>query len=186
MSHKVCPGPMDPLSAPLCHPSLPTEQDRDPYGGDVGMEPKSHRLSLWTPDNRMRDFWDDRERRHHPSTQRGLTLVEVLVAMLVLGTAVASLLALLNIHTQNTLALEDNVLGRIVAENAMVTVVTQEATGRRQDDGEETTLAGREFTWFVSRTPSPYEGVEIIRVSVIRADTEREVASLQTLRRQTR
>lgn len=112
-----------------------------------------------------------------------MTLIEVLVAMAVLGTAVASLISLFSLQTGNTAVLEDHLLARIVAENAMVEVVTNDAAGVRQDQGGQVTLAGRDYEWAATRTPSAYEGIDVLAVSVRYEDTDRELTSLTTLKR---
>lgn len=115
--------------------------------------------------------------------QNGLTLIEVLVAMVVLGTAIASTVSLLAIQSANIHALDEQILARIVAENAMVEAVLSDAVGNQADGGGTVELDGHVFSWSVDRTASPYEGVEIVRVRV--ADTvneDRTLATLSTLR----
>jgi type II secretion system protein I len=110
-----------------------------------------------------------------------MTLIEVLVALLVLGTAAATLLALLSVHTANTVSLEDNVLGRIAAENAMVDAVLAEEAGVRSDEDRFYTFGGRTFGAIESRIPSPIEGLDLLTV-IVRDEDGRAVAELGTLR----
>ena len=112
---------------------------------------------------------------------RGLTLIEVLVAMLILGTAVASLIALIAQQSANIDAMRTNVLARIAANNVMVEAVLNETVDIRDDSGT-VTVGVREFYWQVIRTPSGREGVNILRVEIREPDTSgRLLASLQTL-----
>lgn len=115
--------------------------------------------------------------------QKGLTLIEVLVAMVVLGTAIATTVSLMAIQSANIHALDEQILARIVAENAMVEAVLSAEVGKEADGGGTVDLGGHVFSWSIDRTASPYAGIEIVRVRV--ADTvneERTLAALSTLR----
>ncbi|WOI54372.1 type II secretion system minor pseudopilin GspI [Parvularcula sp. LCG005] len=118
------------------------------------------------------------------NNQRGMTLVEVLVALLVLGSAVATMLSLLSVHTRNTIALQDRAMARIVAENAMVEVVSADRIRRRIEGGAVEDLGGQSFTWAVERTPTPYDGLDNVTVTVRHADGDRVLAILSTVRPQ--
>ena len=118
--------------------------------------------------------------------QRGITLIEVLVSILILGTAVATLLSLFSIQTANVVALQQNALARIAAENAMVQVVAGELAGRRNEEGGVLELGGQPFFWTAFRTPSPYEGLELLTVQITAEEGEEAqlLADLSTLRPQ--
>lgn len=113
--------------------------------------------------------------------QAGLTLVEVLVATLVLGTAVSAFLALMGQQAANADALRENILARIAAENAMVEVLLAESRGTREGQGE-ITVGERTFLWEAVRAPAPLDGIDILTVSVTLDEGERILASLETLR----
>ena len=119
-----------------------------------------------------------RIKRHN---EKGLTLIEVLVAILILGTAAASLLALVTQQTANADAMRENVLARIAAENVMVETVLADARNEFTDSGT-IEMAGRLYDWTASRAPSPVEGLETVVVEI--RDPERDgrvLASLGTL-----
>lgn len=97
--------------------------------------------------------------------QKGLTLIEVLVAVLVLGTAAASLLTLISQHTRNTDQLRQNILARIAAENIMVATMIDAKEGDHDDEGS-LELADRVYDWQVVREPSPLEGFDLVRVEI--------------------
>ncbi|MEM9233522.1 MAG: type II secretion system minor pseudopilin GspI [Pseudomonadota bacterium] len=113
--------------------------------------------------------------------QHGMTLLEVLVAILVLGTAVASLLALVAQQTRNADSLRENVLSRIAAENVMVQTILAEQRNLRDDTGT-IDLAGQVYDWQVLRIPAPLEGLEVVTVEIRDPDSEdRVLAELTTL-----
>lgn len=113
--------------------------------------------------------------------QGGMTLIEVLVAMLILGTAAASLLALVGQHTRNMDAMRENLLSRIAAENVMVETMLNEGQDVRDNAGT-TDLAGRSYDWRVIRQQAPLEGLEVVTVEIRAAGpSDRLLASLSTL-----
>ncbi|MEM6648674.1 MAG: type II secretion system minor pseudopilin GspI [Pseudomonadota bacterium] len=121
--------------------------------------------------------------RSHRYSEKGITLIEVLVSILILGTVIASLLSLLTVHTANITSLQQNVLARIVAENAMVEVVTNHKAGRRSTEVGDVALAGQNFYWEVLLSPSPYEGLDTITLIVKEGEDEddRVLTELRTL-----
>ena len=116
--------------------------------------------------------------------QRGMTLIEVLVAMVVLGTSAAALLTLLSIHTGNIRSLENRSLARIAAENAMVAVISADTDGERDENGGIVDVGGQTFEWSATRTAAPYAGLDIVTVSVAETVDGQVLASLTTLRLQ--
>ncbi|MEM9988760.1 MAG: type II secretion system minor pseudopilin GspI [Pseudomonadota bacterium] len=121
--------------------------------------------------------------RSHRCSEKGITLIEVLVSILILGTVIASLLSLLTVHTANITSLQQNVLARIVAENAMVEVVTNHKAGRRSSGVGDVALAGQNFYWEVLLSPSPYEGLDTITLIVKEGEDEddRVLTEIRTL-----
>ena len=117
------------------------------------------------------------------SDQRGLTLIEVLVALTVLSLAVGSLLILLSQHSRNAAALEDQALARIVAENALVGYVGAVKTGDAKRLEGEQTIGDRIFVWEIDRERSSVSGFEKVEASVRLEDREQVLASMTTLQR---
>ncbi|WP_370337743.1 type II secretion system minor pseudopilin GspI [Parvularcula marina] len=118
-------------------------------------------------------------------SERGLTLIEVLVAILILGTAVASLLALTGQQTRNADALRENMLARIAAENVMVATMLAEDRNQRDDQGTAE-IAGRSYDWQVIRREGPLEGLDILTVEISDpAQGGRVLATMGTLNPET-
>ena len=116
------------------------------------------------------------------SAQRGFTLVEVLVAMLVLGTAVATVLSLLTVQTSNAVRLRDGALARVAAENALVEVVLADQQAGVEEEGGEIVLGERVYLYTVDRATAPgFETLELVTVDVAQDGGTAARASLSTL-----
>lgn len=124
--------------------------------------------------------------RTNKTGQKGMTLIEVLVAILVLGTAVALLLSLSSIHTSNTIAMQDRMLARISAENALVDVMIRESQGTRVTEGGTIVQGVRTYAWTPGRVPAPYEGLDFLTIRVRLDGKDQVLSELTTLRLQER
>jgi general secretion pathway protein I len=80
-------------------------------------------------------------------SERGFTLIEILVALAVFSLAALALLRLQGATISNTAALEDKVIGQIVARNLAVETLTDPvAPSLGVTKGEEVN-AGRSWRW---------------------------------------
>ena len=114
--------------------------------------------------------------------EKGLTLIEVLIALAILASVVGSLLVLMGQHTRQATALEERMLARIAAENALTLYVASKDEGSAADLGGEMEINGREFHFEISRSRSPIQGIELV-TSEARVGRDGQVlASLTTLR----
>ncbi|MEM9838282.1 MAG: type II secretion system minor pseudopilin GspI [Pseudomonadota bacterium] len=113
--------------------------------------------------------------------QRGLTLLEVLVALAVLSAVLGSLLMLIAQHTRQAAKLEDRMLARIVAENAMASYIAAKQTNREADLEEEVELSGRTFQFEIDRGSAPIEGFETVTADVRLGRDGQVLATLSTL-----
>lgn len=115
------------------------------------------------------------------SSVEGFTLVEVLVAILILSTLMATTLALVSQSTANVDRMRSDVLARIAAENALVDVTLAARTGVREEQGVEE-ISASAFAWTASRRPAPVSGFEIVTIEVRDpVAPERVAARLETL-----
>ena len=111
--------------------------------------------------------------------QKGLTLIEVLVAMGVLAGAVGAVLMLMGTQTRGAAAITDNALARIAAENAMVQVLGLPSLPL--ETGGEAALGGRDYAWRATTADAPLPGLRVVEVEVRAAGGTRLLASLATL-----
>lgn len=114
-------------------------------------------------------------------SQRGMTLIEVLVALAILTAVVGSLLVLMGQHARQAAAIEDRVLARVAAENALTSYMAARREGQPADIAGEEEIGGRTFRFEIDREASPLEGFELV-TSEVRLDRRGQVlASLTTL-----
>lgn len=117
--------------------------------------------------------------------QKGMTLLEVLVALAIMSAVVGSLLVLMGQHARQAARLEERMLARIVAENALAGYIAARRTNREADLAGEVELSDRRFRFEIDRGPASVGGFESVTAEV-RMDRDRQViATLTTLRRNT-
>jgi type II secretion system protein I len=110
-----------------------------------------------------------------------MTLIEVLVALGILAGVIGSLLVLMGQHTRQTASLDDRMLARIEAENALALYVANRNLGRPADIEGENERAGRVFRYELDRSPSPIRGFEVVTSDVRLRDGRQVLASFSTL-----
>jgi general secretion pathway protein I len=94
----------------------------------------------------------------------GFTLIEVMVALAVLGLAVLALIRLGAANARTASAVEDALLADIVAENAVVDALTAPQPPAFGTTSGPVVNAGR--NWIVERTVSRTDDAGLIRISV--------------------
>lgn len=115
--------------------------------------------------------------------QRGITLVETLVALAVMGFVIAGLLALVGQNTRFAASMTDRTSASIAADNLMVEAMTlQSATEKGETSGE---IAVGDRVWAFRRTVSetPVEDMVRIDIEITRVGGEQVLAGAATLRR---
>ena len=115
------------------------------------------------------------------SADGGFTLVEVLVAMAVLGLAVLALLRLGTAHATTAMELEQAALGDIVAENALIDAQTQELVPAFGEESFTVANAGQTFTVRRTAERTAVDAVMLIGVEVWEEGGER-IARLEGMR----
>ena len=114
--------------------------------------------------------------------QRGMTLIEVLVALAILGLVASGVLVMTGQSARFIASSEEKMLAQIVADNVMVEAMAQV---RPLNEGEETielALAGRDWQVLRKVTDTGLEGVIRIDLSVSRKDERQQLARATTLK----
>ncbi len=96
--------------------------------------------------------------------QKGMTLVEVLVAMAILGTVAGSVLVMTGQSAQFTVASEERLLARIVADNAMVLALARQVAFEEGFAQAEVELGGR--VWKTEKTTARTGVDDLYRIEI--------------------
>jgi general secretion pathway protein I len=117
-----------------------------------------------------------------PTDSDGFTLIEMLVALSILGIAALALLRLTGATATSSAAIEDQALAQIVARNIAVETLSDPAPPAFGDAGGELVNAGRRWRWARRTARSPESRIQQIE---IRVSGGRASASLTIFRRAT-
>ncbi|MEE9328527.1 MAG: type II secretion system minor pseudopilin GspI [Parvularculaceae bacterium] len=116
------------------------------------------------------------------ASKDGFTLVEVLVAMAILGTVVISMMALMTSQARTLSDIEEKVFAGIVAENVLAqTMAARQSPNISVTSGEEQ-LAGRDWAW--TQNVTRHEDLPLLQISVVvtRAEQPQVLSTLTALR----
>ncbi len=113
--------------------------------------------------------------------RRGFTLIEVLVALVVLGAIASAAIALIGQNTRFVSSAEARLLASIVADNAMVEALSLPLL-ERGDSEAEAELGGERWTYVRTVADPGVEGLLRIEIAVRRAATAQTLARVTTLR----
>lgn len=115
--------------------------------------------------------------------QAGLTLIETLVALAIMGLVTGAILALVGQNTRFASSAENRAYAGILADNLMVEALAKQSpievgiqTGARE-------LAGRDWEFEVEITETPLPGAILINVVVSPAGSEQVLARASSIRR---
>ena len=113
--------------------------------------------------------------------EAGFSLIELMAALAIIAVAGLVVVNVLQATTRNTQAVEDRALAMLAAENLMNMQVLQR--GRLDGDRGTYDLAGEEWDWELSVTPTSDADLLRLYLEVRRSGQERILAQLETYRR---
>lgn len=111
----------------------------------------------------------------------GFTLIEVMVALMIVGIALPALMFQLGTQLDNTGVINDRTQAAWVAQDQLALLQLRQAAGETLSAGEwrgEVENAGRRWYWLRIAEPTPAPG--LLRHSIRVADSEQAVASTQS------
>lgn len=112
-------------------------------------------------------------------TQRGFTLIEVMVALAVVGLALPALLFQVMGNVDNEAYLRDKALAQWVAENRLAETRLMRTMGQRVLSGSATgseEMAGRSWQWHIQSQPTSVDGMRRLQIEVSPRDGDKLVA----------
>ena len=98
---------------------------------------------------------------------RGFTLIEILVALLVLAIALTETARSLGAAIDTTAALRDRALARWIAEDHLTTLELQHAWPELDVKEGDAEMGGHAFRWREETTPTPAARMRRVEVSVL-------------------
>ncbi len=124
----------------------------------------------------MHDFKHPHPKRNGVRT-RGMTLLEVLVALAIFATAAISVIRSVSQHINTVSYLEEKMFAAMVVDNQMASVMLATGELKAQNGSEE--LAGRTWYWKVSPVATTQPLLKAFDVSVA---TEKNSSPVVTVR----
>ncbi len=117
-----------------------------------------------------------------PESEKGMTLVEVLVALTILAGVAGAVLLMTAQSARAAASVENKLLARIVADNAAVTALA--LNGSIQAGSNITELEFADQQWLVSQTFMPLEagGLYQLQITVQLAGFDQMLARIDTLK----
>jgi general secretion pathway protein I len=115
----------------------------------------------------------------------GFTLVEILVALLVLAIALAATARSLGAAIDTTAALRDRTLARWVAEDRLAELELSGEWPALDVKEGKSSIAGREFVWRRETSATPYARMRRVELSVLLAGADASIARLTAFVEQT-
>jgi len=98
---------------------------------------------------------------------RGFTLIEILVALLVLAIALTATARSLGAAIDTTAALRDRALARWIAEDHLTALELQRAWPELDTKEGDAEMGGHAFRWREETTPTPAARMRRVEVSVL-------------------
>jgi general secretion pathway protein I len=105
---------------------------------------------------------------------KGFTLLEVMVAVMILGFVIVSLLGLKNRSMQDVMLAERMTSATLLAKRVMTETLMKGKPVPLEEDGEFEEEEFKEYTWKKIIAPTPLPSVMEVRVAVLWKEGERE------------
>ena len=116
-------------------------------------------------------------------SQKGVTLVETLVALAVMGFVIGSLLVLIGQNSRFAAAMRDRTMASIAADNLMVeALILREATETGEDAGD-ITIAGNVMEYRRTIIETGVDDVVRIDIEILAPETQQRLAHAVSMRR---
>lgn len=110
-----------------------------------------------------------------------MTLVEVLVALAVMGAVVAAVISLISQNTRFVTAAEDRLLAGIAADNAMIERLASDAPLETGEETREIMVGARTFAVTEAVTETGAEGLLRVDITVLDATGRQSLAHAMTI-----
>ena len=111
----------------------------------------------------------------------GFTLIEVIVAMIVIGLGMLGVIQAVSQTASNSGYLRDKTIAHWVAMNRLTEIRLQKTAPGIDKTSDEVEMAGRRWKWTMNVTQSPVETIRRIDISVRPAEAK-EGASMASVR----
>lgn len=117
------------------------------------------------------------------ASERGFTLIEVMVALLIVAVALPALLMRIGSMASATALSRDSMIAQWIVENKFEEIYLtmdrqkQIPTGRQANDVQ---MAGETWDWVSEVKPGPNDGILLINVTVSKQGDETTLAELQS------
>ena len=119
--------------------------------------------------------------------QRGITLVETLVALAIMGLVTTSILVLIGQNTRFTASAQDRTYASIAADNLMVEALALAGPVETGDEAGEVEVAARQWRYRRVVTETGASGIFRIDIQILAnsqsGDSDQVIARASTLRR---
>ncbi len=115
--------------------------------------------------------------------QRGITLVETLVALAIMGLVTASILVLVGQNTRFTASAQDRTYASIAADNLMVEALAAPGPVVTGEEFGDINVAAREWRYRKTVAETGVSGLVRIDINVLGEDGDQVLANATTLRK---
>lgn len=113
--------------------------------------------------------------------EQGFSLIEVMVALVILALGGLALLNLMQASTRNTVAVQDRALAMLAAENLLNAELLRQDPHEARSGSYE--LAGATYDWSLQVNPAGDADLLHLTLEIAPQDSEAVLASIETFRR---